>query len=66
MKFGERLKDLRIAKGLSQMQLAIELNISQSAIAKWDLGKVEPTAAAIILVAKYFNDTTDYMLGVTD
>ena len=66
MKFGERLRELRTAKGLSQMQLSLELHISQSAIAKWELGKVEPTASAIILIAKYFNETTDYMLGVTD
>ena len=66
MKFAERLKELRIAKGLSQMQLANELHISQSAIAKWELEKTEPTASAIIQVAAYFNETTDYVLGVTD
>ena len=66
MKFSERLKELRIAKGLSQMQLANELHISQSAIAKWELEKTEPTASAIIAIASYFNETTDYILGVTD
>ncbi len=66
MKFAERLKELRTEKGLSQMQLANELHISQSAIAKWELGKTEPTATAIILVAQYFNETTDYILGVID
>lgn len=48
------------------MQLANKLNISQSAIAKWELGKTEPTASAIILIAEYFNETTDYILGVSD
>lgn len=66
MKFKDRLKELRLANGLSQMQLANKLNISQSAIAKWELGKTEPTASAIILIAKYFNETTDYLLGVSD
>ena len=66
MKFSERLKELRVAKGLSQMQLANILQISQSAIAKWELGKTEPTASAIILIARYFNETTDYILGVVD
>ena len=64
--FRERLKDLRTGKGISQMQLAKDLNISQSAIAKWELGKTEPTASAVIAIAKYFNETTDYILGVTD
>ena len=66
MKFADRLKELRKDKGLSQMQLALELHISQSAIAKWELEKTEPTASAIIAIAAYFHETTDYVLGVTD
>ena len=66
MKFKERLKELRTSKGLSQMQLAQAVGISQSAIAKWELGKTEPTATAIILLAAFFGETTDYLLGVTD
>lgn len=66
MKFKERLKELRSAAGLSQMQLSVATGLSQSAIAKWELGKTEPTASAIILLAAYFNETTDYLLGVSD
>ena len=66
MKFGERLKELRMARGMSQMQLARAVGISQSAIAKWELGKTEPTASAIILLAGFFGETTDYLLGVVD
>ena len=64
MVFKERLKELRLSKNLSQMQLAKETNISQSAIAKWELGKTEPTASAIIILAQYFNETSDYLLGL--
>ena len=46
------------------MQLANETKISQSAIAKWELGKTEPTASAIITLAIYFDETTDYLLGL--
>lgn len=66
MVFKDRLKELRLDKGLSQMQLAKELNLSQSAVAKWELGKTEPTATAIIAVANYFNVSIDYLLGVED
>ena len=66
MEFKNRLKELRIANNLSQMQLANILGISQSAIAKWELGKTEPTASAIIIVAKYFNESADYILGLID
>ena len=66
MEFKDRLKELRIDKNLSQMQLALKTGLSQSAIAKWELGKTEPTAAAIITLAKFFNETTDYLLGQAD
>ena len=66
MKFAERLKELRKAHNLSQMQLAKQLGISQSAIAKWELGKTEPPASAVILIATYFHETTDYLLGITN
>ena len=66
MNFQERLKELRLANNMSQMDLALATGISQSAIAKWELGKTEPTATAIIVLAKFFDETTDYLLGLTD
>lgn len=66
MEFKNRLKELRIANNLSQMQLSLNTGLSQSAIAKWELGKTEPTASAIIALAKFFNETTDYLLGLED
>ena len=66
MVISERIKELRIEKGLSQMQLAQLLNMSQSAVAKWELGKTEPTASAIISLAKFFNESADFLLGLTD
>ena len=66
MGYKERIKELRVSKNLSQMQLAIKTGLSQSAIAKWELGKTEPTASAIITLAKFFNETTDYILGLED
>ena len=66
MSYKERIKELRLSKGLSQMQLAQKLSISQSAIAKWELGKTEPTASSIILLSKFFNETADYLLGLED
>ncbi len=66
MSYVERIKELRVSKGLSQMQLAQATGISQSAIAKWELGKTEPTVSAIIALAKYFDETSDYILGLED
>ena len=66
MIFGERLKELRNNAGISQMELAKATGISQSAIAKWELNKTEPTASAIIALAKYFKESTDYLLGMEE
>ena len=64
--FCERIKELRLEHNFSQMQLAKALNMSQSAVAKWELGKTEPTASAIILLSKLFNESADYILGLVD
>ncbi len=66
MVFKDRLKELRNSKNISQMQLAVKTGLSQSAIAKWELGKTEPSASAIIVLAHFFNETTDYLLGLED
>lgn len=64
--FAERLKDLRTAKGMSQMDLSKATGISQSAIAKWEMCKTEPTASSLFLLSKFFNETTDYLIGLSD
>ena len=66
MKFSERLKELRNSAHLSQMDLAKATGISQSAIAKWELNKTEPTASAIVTLAKFFGETSDYLLGIEE
>ena len=66
MKYSERIKELRISKNLSQMQLSLKTGLSQSAIAKWELGKTEPTASSIITLANFFEETTDYILGLVE
>ena len=63
-KFPERIKELRKERGMSQMDLAVATQISQSAIAKWELGKTEPTASALIILSKFFGESVDFLLGL--
>ena len=65
-KFTERLKELRQEKGLSQIQLAKETGISKSAIGFWETGERVPNAQAVVVLAKYFGVTSDYLLGLED
>ncbi|MBQ8684956.1 MAG: helix-turn-helix transcriptional regulator [Clostridia bacterium] len=65
-KFAERLKELRKERNMSQMELAVATGISQSAIAKWELEKTEPTASALIVLAEFFGESADFLLGLAD
>ena len=65
-KFIERLKELRAQKGLSQAQLAKATGLSQSAITYWETGKRIPNAHAVIILARSFDVSTDYLLGEED
>lgn len=62
-KFVERLKLLRTEKGITQEQLAKDTGLSQSAITYWETGKRVPNAQVVIILARYFGVTTDYLLG---
>lgn len=64
--FAERLKELRLEKRLSQKELAFEINLSQSAIAYWELGTRIPSAEAVVKLSRFFGVTTDYLLGETE
>ncbi len=64
--FAERLKELRNSKGLSQMELANLTGISQSAIAKWELSKTEPTASSLFVLSLFFGETSDYLIGLEE
>ena len=65
-KFAERLKELLIENGLSQKNLAEKTELGYSTISQWINGKRQPYADYILLIAKYFDVTTDYLLGKTD
>lgn len=65
-KFAERLKELRLEKGLSQAQLSKATGISQVAITYWENQQRVPNANAIIILARYFGVSTDYLLGEED
>ena len=64
--FAERLSDLLIEKSISKRGLAAQLNISAQSVSDWSTGKVQPTAENIYIVAKFFNVTSDYLLGLED
>ena len=65
-KFAERLNNLLYENNITKYRLAKETGISKSVITDYCSGKVEPTADVIITVAKYFDVSADYLLGLSD
>lgn len=61
--FGERLRELRLATGLSQEKLANQLQITVKSIQRYESG-YRPDTYALAKLATYFNVSTDYLLGL--
>lgn len=64
--FGERLRELRDSQSVTQMQLANALGLTQNSIGMMERGYRGTTIERLVLLAKYFHVSTDYLLGVTD
>ena len=63
--FGERLRALRQAKGLTQRQLALQLSLSKSVVSSYENGFRYPSFEVLVKIASIFCTTTDYLLGVS-
>ena len=62
--FAKNLKMLRTEKGISQIQLAEYLNVSKGIISLWENGLREPNMYSLILIAKFFGVSIDYLVGL--
>lgn len=62
MTLGEKLQLLRRSRGLSQEQLAAELDVSRQAISKWECGDSTPDLDKLRAICTYFGVTTDYLI----
>ena len=66
IKFSKKLKELRLEKGISQVKLAQVLNVTKATVNDWEHEKCETNFSMLAKIAKYFNVTTDYLLGLED
>lgn len=63
MKFHEKLMSIRKAKGLSQEELGMELQVSRQTISKWESGLSVPDAEMLICIADLFGISVSELLG---
>ena len=61
-----RLKSLRKARGISQLKLALDLNMNQNSISRYETGERQADYATLIKFADYFNVSVDYLLERTE
>lgn len=61
---GERIKELRMEKNMSQVRLGVELSVSQEAVSSYETNKTVPTLEVLVMIAKIFGVSVDYILGI--
>ena len=61
--FGERLKELKTARGMTQKQLAAALNVSGNTVCSWERDKQEPSMSMLLTISDLFEVPLDYLFG---
>lgn len=61
----ENIKSLRLSFNLNQVELAAVLGVSKQCVSNWENGYIQPSVDMLIKIAKFFNVSTDYLLGIS-
>ncbi|MBO4594700.1 MAG: helix-turn-helix transcriptional regulator [Clostridia bacterium] len=61
-----KLRELRKEREISQLKLALDLNMNQNSISRYETGEREADYRTLIAFADYFDVSIDYLLGRTD
>lgn len=64
--YGQRIRELRLEKGLTQAKLAEALNTTQRNISKYETEALDLSTETVVKICKYFGVTSDYLLGLED
>ena len=61
-----RLRQLRVSRGYTQLKVAMDLNLSQNAISRYETGEREAGYDLLVRLADYYHVSIDYILMRTD
>ena len=64
--FIERFRELREQRGLKQKEIAEILHVQPSTISGWETGRNQPNYDILIVIARFFGVTIDYLLGMSN
>ena len=62
----ERIRELRIDRGLTQAQVAKLLHIKQNTYSQYEIGELNYPLDAVVTLAEYYGVSVDYLVGLTD
>lgn len=63
---GNRVRELRESRGITQTQLARILWISTKALKNWEQNLSDPSVENLINLARYFNVSVDHLIGIEE
>lgn len=63
MKMGERLRELRLQRNISQEEVARQIGITRSAYSHYEINNRQPVYETLIKLAAFFDVSLDYMIG---
>ena len=61
---GQRIGELRTALGWSQVTLAQRIGVTKQTVSNWENENIQPSIEMLVRLAKLFNVSTDYLLGL--
>ena len=61
---GQRIYEIRTAIGWTQVELAKRIGVAKQTVSNWENDNIQPSIDMLVRLAKLFNVTTDYLLGL--
>lgn len=66
MEFKDRFNEILKNCGKSQVEIAINVGVSKQCISDYKSGKSVPSIETLVLICKFLDVSSDYLLGLTD
>lgn len=64
MTLNENIRELRVARNLSQVDLAKALGVTKQSVSNWENNNIQPSIDMLVHLARFFSVSTDCLLGL--
>lgn len=64
--FDERIKEIRLAHCMNQVEFAKKLNVTKQSVSNWENNNIQPSIDMLIKISTTFSVSTDYLLGLDE